>query len=103
MYLHSYGILPGDELGVLLSRYVERNSGVVNLGWDPNVTERLLIDPFARSRDGRVRVAHFFLLMASINESELVGRAENSRTLMVHVHGALGEDLFHERDSRKIR
>ncbi|NIN51785.1 MAG: hypothetical protein GTO23_01240, partial [Nitrososphaeria archaeon] len=63
----------------LLIDYVNRNSNVYNLEWDPRLSEKLLLDPYGKSYEEKKRIAHYFLLVASITETELIGRAENSR------------------------
>lgn len=87
------------DVKTLLQRYVEHNSGVINVEWDPNLSEKLFLDPFDRSVEGQKRAAHYFLLVASITESDLIGRAENARALMIHLHRILGNDLFNEADA----
>ena len=39
-------------------------------------------------------VAHYFLLVASITESRLVGRAENARAILTYLHTVLDYELF---------
>ena len=86
------------EVKILLIEYVNRNSDVINLEWDPDLSEKLIIDAFDKTDEGERRVAHYFLLVASITESNLIGRAENSRALMIHLHRVLGDSLFEETD-----
>ena len=77
---------------VLLRGYVEGNDGICCSQWDPAVSERLLFDPY--SVVNRVVAAHYFLLVASVTETVLIGRAENARVLMIDLYGGLGERLF---------
>jgi len=65
----------------LLKGYVERNSGVCCSQWDPSISQRLLFDPYAEASRGFA--AHYFLLNAAVTETELIGRAENARALMI--------------------
>jgi len=71
---------------------VEGNDGICCSQWDPAVSERLLFDPY--SVVNRVLAAHYFLLVASVTETVLIGRAENARVLMIDLHRGLGERLF---------
>ena len=68
-----------------LLKYIERNSDLIGIEWDPNISEQLPFDPFDTSDQLRKTIAHFYLLIASINETELIGRAENSRALMTSI------------------
>jgi len=92
-----------EEITPLLEDYVERNSGVVNLEWDPDLSEELLFNPFAKSYNKQRIIAHYFLLVASITETGLIGRAENSRALMIYLYKLLGDDLLTETDARKLQ
>ena len=83
-----------EKIEPMLRKYVDRNSNTYNIEWDPEISERLLIDPFDKSHEGRRRTAHYFLLVASITETQLIGRAENSRALMIHFHKQMNNDLF---------
>ena len=65
-----------------------------NVEWDPDFSEALNIDPFTESYDGKKEAAHYFLLVASITESRLVGRAENARTIITYLHSVLENELF---------
>ena len=87
----------------LLIDYVNRNSNVYNLEWDPRLSEKLLFDPFGKSYEEKKRIAHYFLLVASITETELIGRAENSRALTIHTHRLLGDDIFREDTMRNFQ
>ena len=87
-----------ESVKIHLRDYVNRNSDVINLEWDPELSERLIIDVFDKTDEGIKRVAHYFLLVASITETKLIGRAENARAVMIHLHRILGEKLFEETD-----
>jgi len=62
--------------------------------WDPSFSEPLYLDPFTKSYFGRKKIAHYFLLVASITESTLIGRAENARALLTYLHKVLEADIF---------
>lgn len=83
-----------EEIIPLLREFVERNSHIKDLQFDPNVPPRLLFDPYSKDYEDRKRIAHYFLLVASIDEGNVVGRAEYARRLMVYLHRKLGDDLF---------
>jgi len=73
---------------------VNRNSKALGIEWDPRISEKLLFDPFNPSYPARVKTAHYFLLVASITETRLIGRAENSRAILIHFHRVLRDSLF---------
>jgi hypothetical protein len=87
----------------LLIGYVNRNSNVYNLEWDPRLSEKLLLDPFGKSYEEKKRIAHYFLLVASITETELIGRTENSRALMIHIHKTLGDEIYSQDEACNLR
>jgi hypothetical protein len=74
--------------------FVNRNSKLYNVEWDPDFSEPLKIDPFTESYYGKKDVAHYFLLVASITESRLVGRAENARAILTYLQTVLEDELF---------
>ena len=71
-----------------------RISNVINLEWDPILSEKLLFDPFSTFTENQKRIAQYFLLVASITETDLIGRAENARALMIHINKMCINDLF---------
>jgi hypothetical protein len=79
-----------EEMKPLLREYVEKSSDIVNLQWDEHVTRKLPFDPYAKNP----QIAHYFLMVASIAETELIGRSENARALMIDLYAILGNDLF---------
>jgi len=86
--------LTNEELKSKLVDFVNRNSKALGIEWDPQISEKLLFDPFNPSYPARVKTAHYFLLVASITETKLIGRAENSRAILIHFHRVLGDSLF---------
>ena len=82
------------ELKLILADYVNKNSNVQCLQWDQRIAMKLLFDPYAKSYSERKKIAHYFLLVATITETKLIGRAENSRALMIQIHSFLGDDCF---------
>ncbi len=83
-----------DELLSLLVKFVDMNSDVVDVQWDRRMSPRLLLNPYSENFEEKKRVAHYFLLVASILEDEVVGFPENARMLLIHLHKAFGNRLF---------
>ena len=83
-----------EQIKPLLVDFVNRNSSRYNVEWDPDFSVPLNFDPFTESYDGKKDVAHYFLLVASITESRLVGRAENARAILTYLHTVLDYELF---------
>jgi hypothetical protein len=79
-----------ERLKPLVKEYVEKSADVVNVQWDPQVTRELPFDPYARTS----QIAQYFLLAAAITETELVGRSENTRALLIDLSALLGNTLF---------
>ena len=77
-----------------LREFVERNSNIVDLQFNPKLPPKLLIDPWSKDYESKKRIAHYFLLVASIDEEGVIGGAENARYLMVELHKKYGEVLF---------
>ena len=77
-----------------LREFVERNSNVVDLQWDPRIPPKLLIDPWSKNYESKKELAHYFLLVASVDETRVIGRAENARCLIVELHRKFGKKLF---------
>lgn len=93
-----------EKIKPILIDYVNKNSQVQGLQWDQQLrSERLPFDPYAKGYEARKRNAHYFLLVAAITETELVGRAENSRSLMIHIHRFLGDECFKEDRVENLR
>jgi len=78
----------------LLKDFVERNSNIKDIQFDPRVPPKLLIDPYSKDYEEKRKVAHYFLLVASIDEGNVIGRAENARRLMVYLHQKFKEKLL---------
>lgn len=91
-----------SEVDELLRGYVENNDGICCAQWDPAISERLRFDPYDESVEAKVRAAHYFLLNAAVTETELVGRSENARALMIDLHRRFKDSLFTETDPRKL-
>lgn len=87
------------EIFLLIKEFVERNSKIADIQFDPRLAPKLLIDPYSKSS----QVAHYFLLVASIDEAWVIGRAENARSLMVYLHEKLDEQLFQITSVSKLR
>ena len=83
-----------DELLSLLVKFVKNNSDYVDVQWDRRMSPRLLINPYSENPEKKKKVAHYFLMVSSILEDEVVGFPENARMLLIHLHKALGDRLF---------
>lgn len=82
---------------------MNRNYKVVNIEMVPKMRPRLLIDPFSTDYEEKRKVAHYFLLAASVIGTRVVGRSENARKLIIHLHNAFGDDLFEVIPSKEIQ
>jgi len=83
-----------EEIIPLLKEFVKRNSCVKDLQFDPNIPPKLQFDPYSQSYEEKRKIAHYFLLVASIDEGNIIGRAENARRLLVCLHRKFGDNLF---------
>mgnify|MGYP000194444014 CR=1 FL=1 len=90
------------ELVEMLKSFIEKNSGVPDLQFDPALEPKLPIDPYSRDYKERKRTAHYLLLVASIDEGNVVGVADNARKLIVRLYDHFGEDLFEITDKSAI-
>lgn len=91
-----------EEIKSLLREFVERNSNVVGIQWDLRLLPRLLINPYSKDYGKRRKAAHYFLLVASVDESRVIGMAENARKLLVHLHKRFGDKLFEVCESKEL-
>ena len=62
------------SLEYLLEQYVVRNSKVVNVEWNPELS---IENPFDY-KEKPAKTAHHMLLIASVTETFLTGRSENA-------------------------
>jgi hypothetical protein len=83
-----------EELLSLLLGFVNMNSNVVDIQWDRRMSPRLLLNPYSKHVEERKMAAHYFLLVASVLEDEVVGFSENARKLLIHLHEGFGNRLF---------
>lgn len=74
--------------------FINLNSKAVNLEWDPRLSEKLMFNPYSKSPELQERITHYFLMVSSITESDLIGRAENARALMIHFNKVCINDLY---------
>ena len=91
-----------SEVDELLRGYVENNDGICCAQWDPSVSERLRFDPYDDGAEAQGRAVHYFLLNAAVMETELVGRAENARALMIDLQRRFKASLYTETDPRRL-
>jgi hypothetical protein len=92
-----------NETMRLLKDFVERNSHLAGIHWDPRLKPRLLVKSFSKEYDDRKKTAHFFLFVAAISETKLIERAENARSLLVHLQASLENRLFETTDPEALR
>jgi hypothetical protein len=86
------------EIYSLMKDYVDQNSLVPTLEWDPKASIPLNFNPFDKKYENQKITAHYFLLVAAITESVLIGRAENGRAILVDLHNFLENNLFTIKD-----
>lgn len=91
-----------SEVDELLRGYVENNDGICCSQWDPAISERLCFDPYEASAEAQRKAAHYFLLNAAVTETELVGRSENARALMIDLHRRFKDSLFTSTDPQRL-
>lgn len=87
----------------MLKEFVERNSNIMDLQFDPRIPPKLIINPWAEDYESKTRVAHYFLLVASIDERSVVARAENARFLVVELHKRYKDELFEIKEPERFR
>ena len=83
-----------EELLSLLLEFVNMNSNTVDIQWDRRMSPRLLLNPYSENCEERKIAAHYFLLVSSMLEDEVVGFSENARKLLVYLHEAFNNRLF---------
>jgi hypothetical protein len=86
--------MASEDLLSLLLGFVETNSNVVDIQWDGRMSPRLLLNPYSLNGQEKKLVAHYFLLVSSVLEDEVVGFSENARKLLIHLHKAFKDRLF---------
>jgi len=92
-----------QELVDLLKRFIESNSIVPDLQFDPNIQPKLPVDPYSEDYNEKKRTAHYLLLVASIDEGNVVGAADNARKLMVRLYDHFGDEVFEITDGSVLR
>jgi len=83
-----------DDVHARLIEYVKAKSNIVDLQFDPTKLPQLPLDPYSKDPMERQRIAHYLLLVASVDEGNVVGEADNARKLLVGLHSILGDALF---------
>ena len=83
-----------DDLISRLVRYIEKQSNIIDLQFDPKILPPLPFDPYSSDPSLRSRIAHYLLLVASIDEGNVVGPADNARRLLARCHTQLKGELF---------
>jgi hypothetical protein len=75
-----------DDLQTLLTKFVKSNTNVTDVQWDRRMSPRLLFNPYAKEYEEKKKTAHYFLLVASILDDQMVGFSENARNLLINLH-----------------
>jgi len=97
----TYIMIP-DHIRSLMKNYVDQNSQIPTLEWDPKSSIPLNFDPLDKQYEKQKITAHYFLLAAAITETALIGRAENGRAILVDLHSFLENGLFSTKDHNLI-
>ena len=84
----------------LLIEWVEQHQDFTNLQWTQTNSPESKIR--INLKDD-VKTSHYFLIVASITESNLISRAENSRYVITYLHHQLRDDLFRINEAEKIQ
>ncbi len=77
-----------------IKNFIEKHSQIPDLQFDPKLEPPLPINPYSKSLKDKIKIAHYFLIVASIDEGNLVRRAENARILVVKLYRLLKDDIF---------
>ena len=91
-----------EEITPLLREFVNRNSTIAGIQWDPRMRPRLLINPYSEVYEQRKKTARYFLSVASVDETKVIARAENARRLLVLLHKTFGDDLLKVSEAKKF-
>jgi uncharacterized protein (TIGR02757 family) len=86
-----------SEIALRLREYVDEimNQGIVDLSFRKDQKLEIPIDPSNIRTEQEKRLAtHWLLLNAAIDQSRLVGPAENARALLSKLYGKIGKDLL---------
>jgi len=87
-----------------IKAYVNALSDVVDLQFrEDESLPRLPIDVRSVDKAEDSRVAHYLLLVASIDQGRLVGAAENARSIVCHLFKSFGDEVFGIEDVLTIR
>lgn len=62
----------------------------------------LPLDPFNKNENAKQETSHYFLLVASIDQSGILGKAENARELVARLYEHLGRDCLFEADESTL-
>ena len=85
----------------MLKEFVLKNSGVVNVEWDPRISMEVPVDVKGSGSDCNT-LAHYMLLVASITETMLTGRSENARALIIQLYDQMEEELLRCTDPEEL-
>jgi len=85
-----------DDLHSLLAKFVRTNTNVADMQWDRRMSPRLLFNPYSKDYEEKKKTAHYFLLVASILDDQMVGFSENARNLLINLHEKFGTSRLFE-------
>jgi hypothetical protein len=85
-----------DDLQTLLTKFVKTNANIADIQWDRRMSPRLLFNPYSKNYEERNKTAHYFLLVASILDDQMVGFSENARNLLINLHEKFGDTRLFE-------
>lgn len=74
--------------------FVEALSNVPDLQFDAKRSPALLFDPYDATTAASSRIAHYFLMISSIDAGFAIGRPEDARRLGVYLHSTMQEAFF---------
>jgi len=87
-----------------IKAYVSALSDVVDLQFrEDESLPKLPVDVRSVDKAESSRLAHYLLLVASIDQGRLVGAAENARSIVCHLFKHFGDEVFGIEDVSRIR
>jgi hypothetical protein len=85
-----------DDLQALLTKFVKTNANIADIQWDRRMRPRLLVNPYSKDCEEKKQNAHYFLLVASILDDQMIGFSENARNLLINLHEKFGTTRLFE-------
>ena len=85
-----------DDLHALLAKFVKTNANIADIQWDRRMSPRLLFNPYAKDHEEKKKTAHYFLLVASILDDQMISFSENARNILINLHKKFGDTRLFE-------